>query len=188
MTKLLKDYPDLVKALNSTSNITVFAPTDRAFEKIPDHAPKPSKEVLKAILSYHVSPDFYPAGRIFGTHTAGTIAAGGRPVGARVAGVAAIFGLVAAVLVALTALLWAPRLLPTGTSWAVTVLCIGVGLYAMHSAMSGAAAGLSRPVDTQPSSTATRYAPATSAATARAAPVKRSPTERCPARRRKRAF
>ncbi|MCP3426451.1 hypothetical protein NBM05_10665 [Rothia sp. AR01] len=75
---------------------------------------------------------------------AGTIAAGGRPVGARVAGVAAIFGLVAAVLVALTSLLWAPQLLPTGTSWAVTVLCIGVGLYAMHSAMSGAAAGLSR--------------------------------------------
>lgn len=73
LTKLLKDYPDLVKALNTTSNITVFAPSDRAFEKIPEDAPKPSKEVLKAILSYHVSPDFYPAGRILVSRTIPTL-------------------------------------------------------------------------------------------------------------------
>ncbi|WP_238148374.1 hypothetical protein [Rothia halotolerans] len=69
---------------------------------------------------------------------------GGSRTGARVAGVAASFGVVVAVLVALSSFLWAPGLLPTGTTWAIIVLCVGVGLYAMHSAMSGAAAGLSR--------------------------------------------
>jgi len=74
LAKLISDYPDLVKTLNSTHhNLTVFAPTDRAFDKIPEHAPKPSKEVLEAILSYHVSPDFYPAGRILVSRTIPTL-------------------------------------------------------------------------------------------------------------------
>lgn len=65
LAKLINDYPDLVEALNGTAaNYTVFAPTDHAFEKIPEHAPKPSKEELKKILEYHVSSDFYPAGRV----------------------------------------------------------------------------------------------------------------------------
>lgn len=77
LAKLISDYPDLVEALNSTSaNYTVFAPTDKAFEKIPDHAPKPSKEQLKAILSYHVLPDVYPAGRVLYAHTAPTLLKG----------------------------------------------------------------------------------------------------------------
>ena len=51
----------------------VFAPTDKAFEKIPKHAPKPSKEELKNILLYHVSEDFYPAGKVLVTHTVPTL-------------------------------------------------------------------------------------------------------------------
>lgn len=57
-----------------TSNLAaVFAPTDKAFEKIPKHAPKPSKEELKKILLYHVSEDFYPAGKVLVTHTVPTL-------------------------------------------------------------------------------------------------------------------
>ncbi|MCJ1387393.1 hypothetical protein MMC18_000236 [Xylographa bjoerkii] len=67
---LINQFDDLVELLNgTTANYTVFAPTDRAFEKIPEHAPKPSKEVLKKILTYHVSADFYPAGRVLVSHT-----------------------------------------------------------------------------------------------------------------------
>ncbi|QIX01076.1 hypothetical protein AMS68_006593 [Peltaster fructicola] len=74
LTFLINQYPDLVKALNSTeANYTIFAPTDRAFEKIPEHAPKPSKEQIKKLLSYHVVPDFYPAGRVLVTHTVPTL-------------------------------------------------------------------------------------------------------------------
>jgi len=70
LAKLIDEFPDLVDMLNSTkANFTVFAPTDKAFEKIPDHAPKPSKEFLKKLLTYHVSPGFYPAGRVLVTRT-----------------------------------------------------------------------------------------------------------------------
>jgi len=73
LAKLINDYPDLVKVLNGTAaNYTVFAPTDEAFEKIPKGHKKPSKELIKKVLSYHVSPDFYPAGRVLSTHTIGT--------------------------------------------------------------------------------------------------------------------
>ena len=70
LASLINEYPDLVELLNGTAaNYTVFAPIDKAFEKIPEHAPKPSKEELKDILLYHVSSDFYPAGRVLVTHT-----------------------------------------------------------------------------------------------------------------------
>lgn len=80
LAKLLNDYPDLVEALNGTkANYTVFAPTDKAFEKIPDHPDhKPSKEQLKKVLEYHLSPDFYPAGRVLVTHTIPTLLKGER--------------------------------------------------------------------------------------------------------------
>ena len=75
--KLLDDHPDLVKKLNSTkANYTVFAPTDKAFEKIPEHHHKPSKEFLEALLSYHVVEDFYPAKRVLFTHTVPTLLTG----------------------------------------------------------------------------------------------------------------
>lgn len=77
LAELISEYPDLVQLLNGTAaNYTVFAPTDKAFEKIPEHAPKPSKELLKKVLTYHVSSDFYPAGRVLVTHTIPTLLKG----------------------------------------------------------------------------------------------------------------
>lgn len=74
LAKLINKYDDLVETLNSTkANYTIFAPTDEAFEKIPDHGRHPSKEVLKDILLYHVSPDFYPAGRVLHSYTIPTL-------------------------------------------------------------------------------------------------------------------
>ena len=74
LAKLINKYDDLVETLNSTkANYTIFAPTDEAFEKIPDHGKHPSKEVLKDILLYHVSPDFYPAGRVLHSYTIPTL-------------------------------------------------------------------------------------------------------------------
>lgn len=74
LAKLIDEYDDLVKLLNGTkANYTVFAPTDEAFEKIPHHGKKPSKEVLKDILLYHVSDDFYPAGRVLHSYTIPTL-------------------------------------------------------------------------------------------------------------------
>jgi len=68
--KLIDKFPDLVDALNGTAaNYTVFAPTDKAFEKIPHHGKKPDDELIKAILAYHFSPEFFPAQRILFTHT-----------------------------------------------------------------------------------------------------------------------
>jgi uncharacterized surface protein with fasciclin (FAS1) repeats len=70
LAKLINEYPDLVDVLNGTAaNYTVFAPTDKAFEKIPEHGKKPSKDLIRKVLAYHVSPDFYPAGRVLVSHT-----------------------------------------------------------------------------------------------------------------------
>lgn len=84
LAALIDEFDDLVQLLNGTAaNYTVFAPTDKAFEKIPEKAPKPPKEFLKKLLTYHVSPDFYPAGRILATRTIPTLlkgeALGGEP-------------------------------------------------------------------------------------------------------------
>ncbi|KAF1835776.1 FAS1 domain-containing protein [Decorospora gaudefroyi] len=74
LAKLINEYDDIVQLLNGTkANYTVFAPTDEAFEKIPEHSHKPSKEFLKDILLYHVTDDFYPAGRVLHTYTIPTL-------------------------------------------------------------------------------------------------------------------
>lgn len=74
LTKLINEYPEVVKALNGTqSNFTIFAPSDNAFEKIPDDAPKPSKDELLQLLTYHISPDTYTAYRVFESHTIPTL-------------------------------------------------------------------------------------------------------------------
>ena len=74
LAKLISEDDELVKALNGTAaNYTVFAPTDFAFAKIPEDAPKPSKEFIKNVLLYHVVPDLYPAGRVLGAHTVPTL-------------------------------------------------------------------------------------------------------------------
>lgn len=70
LAKAIGEFDDLVDILNGTSsNITLFAPTDAAFEKIPDHHKKPNKDVIRNLLAYHVSPGFYPARRVLVTHT-----------------------------------------------------------------------------------------------------------------------
>ena len=74
LAALINEYEDLVQLLNgTTANFTVFAPIDKAFEKIPDDAPKPSKEQLKKILLYHTSKEYYPAARVLVTHTIPTL-------------------------------------------------------------------------------------------------------------------
>ena len=81
--KLVDEFPDIIKALNSTkANHTVFAPIDRAFDKIPEHHKKPSKEFLEKLLEYHIVPGYFPAGRVLAGHTFPTLlkeeALGGR--------------------------------------------------------------------------------------------------------------
>lgn len=67
LASIIDEYPDIVTLLNGTNtNYTVFVPIDRAFEHIPKDA---SKEDIKKFLLYHVSPDFYPAGRVLVSHT-----------------------------------------------------------------------------------------------------------------------
>ncbi|RYP44101.1 hypothetical protein DL768_009405 [Monosporascus sp. mg162] len=71
---LVDEYPDIVETLNSTgANVTAFVPTDKAFEKIPDHHKKPPKEVIERILEYHVVPGYYSAGRVLAHHTLPTL-------------------------------------------------------------------------------------------------------------------
>jgi len=73
LAKLINKFPDLVETLNGTkANYTIFAPTDKAFKKIPKDHKEPSDELIKKVLTYHFSPDFYPAGRILVSHTVPT--------------------------------------------------------------------------------------------------------------------
>ncbi|KAI0542765.1 FAS1 domain-containing protein [Xylaria digitata] len=86
---LINDFPDIVDLLNSTeTNVTVFVPIDKAFEKIPEHGHKPPKEFIEKILEYHVVPGLYPAGRLLASHTLPTSlknpALSGRPQRLRV--------------------------------------------------------------------------------------------------------
>ena len=77
LAKLINDDEELVSLLNSTSaNFTVFVPIDRAFEKLPKPPKEPSKELIRKVLSYHISSDFYPAGRVLVTRTVPTLLEG----------------------------------------------------------------------------------------------------------------
>jgi uncharacterized surface protein with fasciclin (FAS1) repeats len=51
----------------------VFAPIDKAFDKIPEHVKEPSKEAIYQILTYHVSPIQYDAFSVFFARTIRTI-------------------------------------------------------------------------------------------------------------------
>ena len=74
LAALINEYDDIVELLNgTTANFTIFAPTNHALKKIAEHGPKPSKEQLKKVLAYHVSGDFYPAGRVLVTQTIPTL-------------------------------------------------------------------------------------------------------------------
>jgi uncharacterized surface protein with fasciclin (FAS1) repeats len=68
--ELINEHEDLVQLLNDTkANHTIFAPTDSAFDKIPEHHKKPSKEFIKGVLLYHIAPGCYPAGRVLHSYT-----------------------------------------------------------------------------------------------------------------------
>ncbi|OBT58666.1 hypothetical protein VE04_01098 [Pseudogymnoascus sp. 24MN13] len=70
---IINQFDDLVQLLNSTeANYTIFAPTNDAFKHLPGFHKKPSKEIIKAILEYHLSPDLYPLRRLLLSHTVPT--------------------------------------------------------------------------------------------------------------------
>ncbi len=63
----------LVDTLSAPGNFTVFAPTNRAFEHLP-HGVLDSLladiPALTNVLTYHVSPDYYPASQFVGQYGA----------------------------------------------------------------------------------------------------------------------
>ncbi|KAL5366579.1 FAS1 domain-containing protein [Aspergillus floccosus] len=71
LAKIITEDEELVQLLNSTkANHTVFAPTDDAFKKIPHHHQhEPSKELIRAVLRYHITPGIYSAPQVFHSHT-----------------------------------------------------------------------------------------------------------------------
>lgn len=73
--KLVDDYPDIVKTLNSTDgrNHTLFVPVDSAFDHIPDDHEKPDKKVIEQALLYHIGLGDYPAVKLLKTHTVPTL-------------------------------------------------------------------------------------------------------------------
>ncbi|KAL2823416.1 Fasciclin domain-containing protein [Aspergillus cavernicola] len=88
LAKIIDEDSELVDYLNSTDhNFTFFAPTDYAFRKIPCHRHHDDdddddkgddgddgdhripKEVVRALLRYHSSPDVLSAVQLFHSHT-----------------------------------------------------------------------------------------------------------------------
>ncbi|KAL7939282.1 FAS1 domain-containing protein [Trichoderma chlorosporum] len=68
--KLVDDHPSVVDLLNSTSaNYTLFVPVDKAFDDIPEHHKKPSKEYVENALLYHITNGAYPARKILHSYT-----------------------------------------------------------------------------------------------------------------------
>ncbi len=61
----------LVDTLNSTQNMTIFAPSNEAFEKIPESdlaAIMADPDMLQQILTYHVVPETLTQESLAGTH------------------------------------------------------------------------------------------------------------------------
>lgn len=72
--KAIDDFPSVVKILNGTDggNHTLFVPLDEAFEHIPDHGDKPSKEFMEAALLYHIGLGDLPAVKLLKANTVPT--------------------------------------------------------------------------------------------------------------------
>lgn len=92
--ELINEHEDIVGLLNSTDNkynLTVFCPTNEAFDKIPEHHKKPDADTLRRVILYHIVKDEYSAGRVLSVATIPTAldepelgGAGGRPQRLRV--------------------------------------------------------------------------------------------------------
>lgn len=92
--ELINEHEDIVGLLNSTDNkynLTVFAPMDGAFDKIPEHHKKPDADTIRKVILYHIVKDEYPAGRVLSVDTIPTAldeielgGPGGRPQRLRV--------------------------------------------------------------------------------------------------------
>ncbi|KAK3394061.1 fasciclin domain family [Podospora didyma] len=74
--KLVDKYDDIKDLLSDTekSNHTLFVPTDRAFEHIPDHDDDDDeddkhREFIHSALLYHIAPGLYPVRRVLLSHT-----------------------------------------------------------------------------------------------------------------------
>lgn len=69
LAKIIDEDHSLVKLLNNTdadhANLTLFAPTDHAFAKLPEHLPEPSKKALRAALRYHLVDGVFSALDVF---------------------------------------------------------------------------------------------------------------------------
>jgi uncharacterized surface protein with fasciclin (FAS1) repeats len=78
----------LVDALKGKGPLTVFAPTDEAFAKLPpgtvENLLKPeNKEKLKAVLTYHVVPGRVTAGEVVNLSSAPTVNGGSLRINAQ---------------------------------------------------------------------------------------------------------
>ncbi|KAK1750291.1 Fasciclin domain-containing protein [Echria macrotheca] len=68
--ELVDEHDDIKDLLQSTeTNRTLFVPTDRVFERIPDGHKKPPAEFIRAYLAYSIAPGRFPARRLFFKHT-----------------------------------------------------------------------------------------------------------------------
>lgn len=67
---LVDEHDSVVQLLNSTkANYTLFVPVDEAFEHVPDHGKKPSRDFIDALLRYHIGVGLYPSPLLLGIHT-----------------------------------------------------------------------------------------------------------------------
>ena len=72
LTALLNSYPDISKNLSSQQNITIFAPSNDAFAKLPYQVLGPAftsndTDVLNALFQYHVAQGVQPSDSINST-------------------------------------------------------------------------------------------------------------------------
>lgn len=63
LAEIINEDETLIKLLNNTDssqkNLTLFAPSDHAFEKLPEKLPEPSKEAIRAGIKYHLADGTY---------------------------------------------------------------------------------------------------------------------------------
>ena len=69
---LLTSYEDIFANLSSQQNITIFAPSNDAFEKLPYQVLGPAfatnnSDAIRELLQYHVAPNVYPSDAFNGT-------------------------------------------------------------------------------------------------------------------------